>query len=180
MSQTPNEPGPAAEPGLPPDAGEIELLRAQLADAETRAGAARDAQLRALADLDNARRRVERELATGLKYAAEKILGDLLGVADSLELGLKAAATADAKALVEGMQLTYKQLLAVLDKHGVKPIDPVGQPFNPELHQAMSMAESAEVAPNHIVAVMQKGYKLHDRLLRPATVVVARASAQNP
>jgi molecular chaperone GrpE len=176
MNQTPDE-GNVDGERMPPPADEIEALRAQLADAESRAAEARDTQLRAVADLDNARRRVERELSTNRKYAAEKVLGDLLSVADSLELGLKAAESSDAKALVEGMQLTWKQLMAVLEKNGVTPLDPKGEPFNPELHQAMSMVESAEVPPSHVAAVMQKGYKLHDRLLRPATVVVARAPA---
>lgn len=160
------------------DAGsELEALRARLADAETRAGAAKDAQLRAIADLENTRRRLEREASNNLKYAAEKLLGELLAVADSLELGLKAAEGADtsAKALGEGMQLTYRQLMSVLEKNGVRQIDPLGQPFNPDFHQAMSMAPSAEVPANHVLSVMQKGYSLHERLLRPAMVVVARA-----
>jgi molecular chaperone GrpE len=177
MTQTPNEGSVGAERAPPPADSEVDTLRGLVAEAEGRAAAARDEQLRALADLDNARRRVERELATSRKYAAERVLGDLLGVADSLELGLKAAEGSGAKALVEGMQLTWKQLMAVLEKNGVTPIDPAGQPFDPEQHQAMTMAESAEVPPNHVVAVMQKGYKLHDRLLRPATVVVSKARA---
>lgn len=157
-------------------AAEIEALQAQLAEAEARAASAKDAQLRAMAELDNTRRRLERELGTGLKYAAERLLGELVAVCDSLELGLKAAATPDAQvqALADGMQLTYRQFLAVLEKNGVRQIDPQGEPFKPELHQAMTMAESTEVPPNHVLAVMQKGYKLHERLLRPAMVVVAR------
>lgn len=173
------------EPNAMPDAGdamndaaaEIEALKAQLADAEQREAAAKDTQLRALAELDNARRRVERELANGLRYASEKILGELLLVCDSLELGLKAAEGADAqvKALTDGMQLTYRQLMALLEKNGVRPVDPTGEPFNPDAHQAMTMAATAEVPPNHVLSVMQKGYRLHDRLLRPAMVVVAKA-----
>ena len=83
----------------------------------------------------------------------------------------------DPKALVEGLQLTQRQLWATLERHGVGIIDPVGQPFDPALHEAVSMTESAEVPPNQVIAVMQKGYKLHDRLLRPAMVVVARAAS---
>lgn len=160
-----------AEPGA--------ALQAQLAAAEARAAAAKDAQLRAMADLDNARRRLERDFQTSLRYANEGLLRELLSVCDSLELGLKAAEGADpqtqAKALIEGKQLTYRQLMAVLEKHGVRQLDPKGEPFDPEQHQAMSMVESAEVPPNHVLQVMQKGYRLHDRLLRPATVIVARA-----
>jgi len=156
---------------------ELEALRAQLNDAEGRAAAARDAQLRAIADLENTRRRLERDASNNLKYAAEKLLNELLVVADSLELGLKAAEGADgpAKAMGEGMQLTHRQLMSVLEKHGVKQLDPVGQPFNPDFHQAMTMVPSADVPANHVLSVMQKGYSLHDRLLRPAMVVVARA-----
>jgi molecular chaperone GrpE len=160
----------------------IEALQAQLADAEARAAAAKDAQLRAFAELENTRRRLERESQSTLKYANENILRELLGVCDSLELGLKAASASDdsGKALTEGMQLTYRQLMALLEKSGVQQLDPKGQPFNPDHHQAMSMAESAEVPPNHVLSVMQKGYRLHDRLLRPAMVVVARAPGLNP
>lgn len=158
---------------------ELDALRAQLNDAETRAAAAKEAQLRVMADVENTRRRLERDAASNLKYAAEKLLGELLAVADSLELGLRAAENADAsaRALGEGMQLTYRQLMSVLEKNGVKQIDPVGQPFDPEFHQAMSMAPSVDVPANHVLSVMQKGYRLHERLLRPAMVVVSQAAA---
>ncbi|HEY9547246.1 MAG TPA: nucleotide exchange factor GrpE [Solimonas sp.] len=167
------------EPADDLDTGdELDALRAQINDAETRAAAAKEAQLRATADLENTRRRLERDAASSLKYATEKLLTELLAVTDSFELGLKAAAEAadtSAKAMGEGMQLTYRQLMSVLEKHGVKQIDPVGQPFNPDFHQAMTMAPSTDVPANHVLSVMQKGYSLHDRLLRPAMVVVARA-----
>lgn len=160
-----------------PELDELAALKAALAEAEARADAARDAQLRGAADLENTRRRLERDAASSLKYAAEKLLGELLAVADSLELGLKAAVNADgpAKAMAEGVELTYRQLMSVLEKNGVKQIDPAGQPFNPDFHQAMTMAPSAEVPANHVLSVMQKGYSLHERLLRPAMVVVAKA-----
>lgn len=167
-----------AEETTDTDAGnELDALRAQINDAEARAMAAKDAQLRATADLENTRRRLERDAANSLKYAAEKLLNELLAVADSLELGLKATETADAsaKALAEGMQLTHRQLMSVLEKNGVRQLDPVGQPFNPDFHQAMTMVPSADVPANHVLSVMQKGYSLHERLLRPAMVVVARA-----
>jgi molecular chaperone GrpE len=164
---------PGGETGTP----DIATLATQLADAEARVAAAKDAQLRAIADLDNVRKRAEREIANAAKYGAEKLLGELLGVADSLDLGLAAAAKPGAQlaALIEGMQLTHKQLLAVLKKQGVEPVDPRGQPFNPELHEAVTVLPSAEVAPNHVLEVMQKGYRLHERTLRPAMVVVAKA-----
>lgn len=175
MTDTPE---PAEELASAADSGDpLDALRAQLNDAETRAAAAREAQLRAIADLENTRRRLERDAASSLKYATEKLLNELLAVADSFELGLKAAETADAsaKAMGEGMQLTYRQLMSVLEKHGVRQIDPSGQPFNPDFHQAMTMVPSADVPANHVLSVMQKGYSLHERLLRPAMVVVARA-----
>lgn len=158
---------------------EIETLRTQLEAAQAQAASAEDARLRALAELDNVRKRAEREISASAKYAAERLLGDLLTVCDSLDLGLKAAAGAGeaAQSLVEGMELTHKQLLSVLEKNGVHGIDPQGEPFNPELHEAVSMIESTEVAPNHVLNVMQKGYRLHERTLRPAMVVVARAPA---
>lgn len=172
---------PVADEAAPPQETTPEAdwvaLTAALADAETRAASARDAQLRAVADTENLRRRLERDAANTLKYAAEKILSDLLAVADSLELGLKAAELPDAQvsALREGMALTHRQLMASLEKNGVKQLDPKGEPFNPDAHQAMTMIESMDVAPNHVLEVMQKGYKLHERLLRPAMVVVAKA-----
>ena len=163
---------------LTPEA-EITALKAQLAEAEAKAAAARDAQLRAAAEAENTRRRLERDADASRKYASEKLLGDLLAVADSLELGLKAseAPEAQVKALAEGMQLTYRQLMAFLEKNGVKPVNPVGEAFNPDAHQAMTMIESAEMPANHVLSVMQKGYKLHERLLRPAMVAVAKAPA---
>ena len=160
---------------VPPE-DEIEALKVQLAAAEQKAAENWDKALRATAELDNVRRRVERESATLQKYALERILGELIAVNDSLELGLKAVADEDEETRkhLEGLQLTHKQFWATLERHGVSVIDPRGQPFNPELHEAVSMLESAELAPNHVLSVMQKGYRLHERLLRPAMVVVSK------
>jgi molecular chaperone GrpE len=154
-----------------------EDLAQKLAEAEGRAAENWDKALRATAELENVRRRVERESANLQKYALERILGELITVNDSFELGLKAVAaeSPEVRTHLEGLQLTHKQLWGTLEKYGVSAIDPQGQPFNPELHEAVSMVESADVAPNHVVTVMQKGYRLHDRLLRPAMVVVAKA-----
>lgn len=162
-----------------PAEDEIEALRVQLAAAEQKAAENWDKALRAAAELENVRRRVERESASLQKYALERILGELIPVADSLDLALKAVAaeSAETRAHLEGLALTHRQLWTTLERYGVSLVDPQGQPFNPELHEAVSMVESAEVAPNHVLSVMQKGYKLHDRLLRPAMVVVARAPA---
>jgi molecular chaperone GrpE len=177
IPETPATEGAAASEASADTA--VAALQEQLATAQAEAQAARDAQLRAMAEMENTRRRLERDAQNSLKFANEKLIGELLAVCDSLELGLKAATEAgDAgKALADGMQLTWRQLMSVLEKHGVRQLDPSGQPFNPDFHQAMTMVESADVAPNHVLSVMQKGYTLHERLLRPAMVVVAKAPA---
>ena len=156
---------------------EIMSLQSQLNEAQAAAAAAKDAQLRAAAEAENRIRRAERDAGNSIKFAAENVLKDLLTVTDSLELGIKAAGPEPvgvAKALVDGMNMTLKQLLSALEKHGVKQLDPEGRPFNAEHHQAMSMAPAGEVPPNHVLSVMQKGYLLHERLLRPALVIVAQ------
>ncbi len=169
---------PAPDAGVPaPPPSETELLKTQLAEAQARSAESLDKALRAQAELDNVRKRAEREVSGAYKFALERALADLLPVADSLEQGLKIAAASHDKAMAEGMGLTQKQLLAFLEKNGVKVLDPQGQPFTADKHEAVSMVESAEVAPNHVVAVVQKGYMLHERLLRPAMVVVAKAPA---
>jgi molecular chaperone GrpE len=166
---------PANDTPQPPE--DAETLKAALAEAQAKAAENWDKALRATAELENVRRRVERESATLQKYALERILTDLVTVNDSLELALKAVAgeTEETRKHLEGIELTHKQLWQALERHGVTLVDPQGQPFNPELHEAVSMVESAEIGPGHVVSVMQKGYRLHDRLLRPAMVVVSKA-----
>jgi molecular chaperone GrpE len=154
---------------------EIDAVKAQLEAAEQKAAENWDKCLRATAELENVRRRVERDAANLRKYALENVLADLIQVNDSLELGLKAAGP-DA----HGLQLIHKQFWAVLERYGVSAIDPAGQPFNPELHQAVTLQESAEAPANQVLEVMQKGYRLHDRLLRPAMVVVAKSTPVQP
>ncbi|MDE2149025.1 MAG: nucleotide exchange factor GrpE [Gammaproteobacteria bacterium] len=151
---------------------EIEQLKSRL-----------DGQLRTLAELENQRKRAERDAAATARFGAERLAMDLLGVCDSLLLGLEAARApqASAHSLAEGMELTQRQLLTVLERHGVRPIDPRGEPFDPQQHEAVSTVETAAVPANHVVEVMQKGFRLHERLLRPARVVVARPpAARNP
>lgn len=175
-----NEPKTEA-PDTPdtPDAAPADDLQARLEAAEAKAAENWDKALRATAELENVRRRVERESATLQKYALERILGDLISVADSLDMALKAVASesAETRAHLEGLTLTHKQLWSTLERYGVSLVDPQGQPFNPDFHEAVSMVESADVAPNHVLSVMQKGYRLHERLLRPAMVVVAKTPA---
>ena len=146
---------------------------ARIAELENQLGALRDDNLRERAELDNQRKRLVREVEQARRFANERLLGDLLPVFDSLEAGLVAAAAADAK-VREGMELTLRQLQRVAEANGLVAVDPVGQRFNAEHHQAMSMVDSADQPPGHVVQVYQKGYTLNDRLLRPALVVVAR------
>jgi len=148
----------------------------KLATAQREAADNWDKLLRVQAEMDNLRRRTEKDLQNAHKYALEKFARELLAVVDSLELGIQAA-TGDAPEVAklrEGSDLTLKQLLGALEKFGVTQIDPQGQKFNPELHQAMAVEPSAEAEPNTVVKVFQKGYQLNDRLLRPAMVVIAQ------
>lgn len=160
---------------------ELDTLRAQLAEAQAALSAAKDAHLRAMAEAENIRRRIEREAQSTAKYATEKLAGELVTVADTLEFGLLAATAegAEVKAIAEGMDMTYKQLMAVLEKNGVKQENPVGQKLNASAHQAVSTVETGEVPPNHVASVMQKGYTLNGRVIRPAMVVVAKAPVRS-
>ncbi len=135
--------------------------------------------VRVKAELENLRKRSQRDLENAHKFATEKFSQDLLQVWDSLELGHQAAQDeiADVAKLREGTELTLKLLVSVMRKNGIEQIDPMGEPFNPEFHQAMSMQERDDVEPNTIVAVVQKGYTLNGRLTRPAMVMVSRAPA---
>lgn len=189
MSSTPehapegatNEAGAAAPAPAAGDAGE--KLRAELEAARAEAAANLDRFLRAKAETDNVRKRAEAEIAGIRKYAVESFAAELLAVHDSLDLA-RSVSLADAATAVEkmheGLELTLRLMDGVLAKFGVTQVDPKGERFDPARHQALSMVESAEVAPNHIVTVVQKGYLLRDRLLRPAMVVVARAPVAAP
>lgn len=152
-----------------------------LQDARNKADEHWNQLLRVRAEMENLRRRNERELENAHKYALERFALELLPVKDSLELGLAAISDAGGASmdalnkLQEGTQLTYKMLQAALEKFGLKEINPAGEKFNPEFHQAMTLQEAANVEPNTVMAVCQKGYLLHDRLIRPAMVIVAKA-----
>ncbi|MEJ2604190.1 MAG: nucleotide exchange factor GrpE [Gammaproteobacteria bacterium] len=132
-----------------------------------------DKYLRAVAELENFRKRAARDLENTRKFAIERFAGEVLGVADSLEMGIAAGEAADAVSLLEGKQATLKQLRKVLADFGVEELDPVGERFDPEFHEAMTMQPSADVAPGHVLTVIQKGYRINGRLLRPARVIVA-------
>ena len=138
--------------------------------------AAKDAALRAQADAMNVQRRAEQEIEKARKFALERFCGDLLSVVDNLERALESSGDEQGSAaLAEGVELTRKGFMDVLAKYGVEAVDPTGEPFDPETAQAMSMVEQPDAEPNSVVAVMQKGYLLNGRLLRPAMVMVAKA-----
>jgi molecular chaperone GrpE len=147
-------------------------LQAALEAAEARALEHRDMYMRALAELDNVRKRAARDVEQAHKYAIDRFANDLVSVKDSLELGLASDATGDA--LRAGTEATLKLLAKAFEKAGLVEMEPVGQPFNPEFHEAMAMQPSSEQPPNTISQVVQKGYQLNGRLLRPARVIVTR------
>ncbi len=157
-----------------------EELHALLTDARAKADEHWDQCLRLQAEIDNLRKRNERDLANAHKFALEKIAAELLPVVDSLEMGLAAAReNHDIEKLIEGGELTLKMLNTVLNKFNIKEINPMNEKFNPDYHEAMAMQERDDVEPNTVVGVMQKGYSLNDRLIRPAMVSVSKAPAGN-
>ena len=158
-----------------------EDLSRLLEQAQAKAEEHYDQMMRAHAELENLKRRHERDLENAHKYALDRFVAELLGVWDSLELGHNAAQdeAADVQKLREGTELTLKMLGDAMGKFGVDQVDPLDQPFNPELHQAMSMQPRADVPANTVVAVVQKGYTLNGRLVRPAMVMVSQAAQQD-
>ena len=152
---------------------------ARVLELEEQLAAAKDQALRAVADVQNARRRAEQDVEKAHKFALEKFSGDLLPVIDSLELALAHSSADDehVKQIREGVELTLKMFQDTLKRYQLETLDPHGEPFNAEHHQAMAMQESADVEPNSVLKVFQKGYLLNGRLLRPAMVVVSKAPA---
>ena len=146
-----------------------------LADAEAKAQENWNNYLRAVAELENFRKRVARDLENAHKFGLEKFAAELLEVRDSLELGLEAGDKADARSLLAGKEATLRLLTKAFEKQGIAEINPVGAPFDPQLHEAIAMQESATAEPNTVLQVVQKGYQLNGRLLRPARVIVAKA-----
>jgi molecular chaperone GrpE len=162
---------------LTEDQQRIVELEAAVIAAETKMVEQKDSVMRAIADADNARKRAQGEIDKARKFALEKFAAELLPVADNLERALQVANPEDEaiKPIVDGVEMTLKSFINTIEKFGMSVIDPQGQPFNPEKHQAMSMQENAELPPNTVLAVMQKGYEINGRLLRPAMVLVTRA-----
>lgn len=153
-------------------------LAAALEAAETQVGSLKDQVLRAHAEMDNLRRRSQRDVENAHKYGSEKLLGDMLPVLDSLEKGLEAAAGLEgeaASAVAEGFTLAVKLFMDTLARYGMTPVDPLGEPFNPQVHEAIAMVPNPNMEPNSVMDVMQRGYLLHDRVLRAAKVVVTKA-----
>lgn len=166
------DPADAAQTGSP-DAS------AALAAAEAKAAENRNNYLRAVAELDNFRKRSEREVDNARKFAIERFAQELVTVGDALEAGINAGVGNPGPALLEGAQATLRQLHRAFDKGGIKIIDPEGQPFDPQWHEAMAVQESGEHPANTVLSVVQKGYSLNGRLLRPARVIVSKAPGGN-
>lgn len=154
-----------------------ESLLAEIQRLQNELQTAHEQALRAHAEAQNARRRAEQDVEKAHKYGKEKFVADILPVADNLERAVIAATdqTGDFAAVAEGVELTLKSLLDALQRHSVEPVDPAGEPFDPQLHQAMSAIEQADVEPNTVLNVFQRGYTLNGRLVRPAMVIVSKA-----
>jgi molecular chaperone GrpE len=190
-----NDPGPEAqpsEPAAPPPASEadakVAALEAELAARTAEFASFKESALLQLADALNQRRRAEAEMADARRYGAVPFARDTLVIADNLKRALVAAATPveDAsqaqrfESLRQGVEMIEREFAAILERHGLARIDPLGEKFDPNFHQAMFEVESAEAKPGTVVQVVQPGYRLHDRLLRPAMVGVAKAKADEP
>ncbi|WP_064605718.1 nucleotide exchange factor GrpE [Photobacterium sp. J15] len=162
-------------------AARIAELEAALLTSEAKVKEQQESVLRARADVENMRRRTEQEIDKARKYALEKFAGELLPVIDNMERAIEMADKNDdaIKSMIEGVELTLKTMTDTVAKFGLNQINPEGQPFNPEFHQAMSIQESAEHEPNTVMLVMQKGYELNGRVIRPAMVMVSKAASGN-
>jgi molecular chaperone GrpE len=154
---------------------ELERLQQALTEAEERAKSHWEQYLRAVADLDNVRKRAQRDIESANRYGLEKFAAELLPVRDSLELAVQNAGKADARSLAQGQEATLKLLSKALEKIGVVGIHPNGEPFDPARHEAMMAQESTTAEPNSVLQVVQPGYELNGRLLRPARVIVSKA-----
>jgi len=156
----------------------INELELAVATAQATVSDQKDSVIRAKAEVDNIRRRAAQDVEKARKFALEKFAGEMLTTVDNLERALQSIDKDDEskKGVIEGIELTLQGFITSLEKFGVKAVDPQDQPFNPDFHQAMSMQEVPDVAPNTVIAVMQKGYELNGRLIRPAMVMVSKAA----
>ena len=156
---------------------ELGLLREQLEAAEAAASMAKDELLRVQAEMQNLRRRTEQDIEKAHKFGQEKFSIELLSVMDNLERSSAAAEASEdeaVQAIKEGVELTLKGFIDCFKRFNIEPVDPLGEPFDPQLHQAMSIQETPDAEPNSVIAVMQKGYTLHGRVIRPAMVMVSK------
>ena len=167
MSESPEQAAAASR--------ELESLREELAVTRALVEQLKDEKLRVLAELDNIRKRAQRDVEQAHRYALEKFAAELLPVKDSLDLGVENAGKADAAALAEGQAATQRLLAKAMEKAGIVDLNPVGEPFDANLHEAMAAQPSETAEPNSVLAVIQRGYTLNGRLLRAARVIVARA-----
>jgi len=170
--------------GRPSAVAQLEELQKALGEAEQRAESLRDQYLRSVAELDNVRKRAQRDMESATRYGLEKFAAELLPVKDSLELAVASAAqdaanpAAAARSMASGQEATLKLLAKALEKIGIREIDPRGEPFDPARHEAVLMQDSATAEPNSVLQVVQRGYEINGRLLRPARVIVARAPSR--
>ena len=163
---------------------DVESLKAAIEEAQSEIASLEDRALRAAAEAENVRRRADRSIENARKFALERFVEDLLPAVDSFERAVEAAsghaqgegsvAGAEASAIAEGIELSLKLLLGAMERQGIAVVDPIGAPFDPNLHEAMTMVDNAEVEPGSVVEVFQKGYTVNGRLIRPARVIVAR------
>jgi molecular chaperone GrpE len=173
-----NQPLGDVPPDIGADAGAPADIPA-LAAAEAKAQENWNSYLRSVAELENYRKRTEREIDNARKFAIERFAQELVTVGDALEAGITAGAANPGPALLEGAQATLRQLYRAFDKAGIKIIDPAGQPFDPAWHEAMLTQESRDKPANTVLTVVQKGYSLNGRLLRPARVIVSKSPGDN-
>lgn len=167
--------GMASEERETADSGDGGGLEQALADAQAELGRHREAMLRMQAEMENLRKRLQRDLEKSRKFALERFMKDLLQVRDSLERGLDLSdESVTAESLREGQELTLKMLNKVMQDYDLEMIDPAGEPFDPELHEAVTVQPSEELEEGMVMEVLQKGFRLHDRLIRPAMVVVSK------
>ncbi|MCY4264234.1 MAG: nucleotide exchange factor GrpE [Gammaproteobacteria bacterium] len=180
--ETVNLDGIAESPEIPEELASeltLEQVQEQLEEARAETSKAKDDLLRVQAEMQNLRRRTELDIEKAHKYGQERFSTELLGVLDNLERALEAASAEEderVKAIYDGVELTCKSFIDCLNKNNIEPVDPEGEPFDPTLHQAVTMQENAEVEPNTVLKVLQKGYTLHGRVMRPAMVMVSKAA----
>lgn len=179
-SEAPKAAEPVKEPAKEQSAPEAldhpsyAILEERLTEAEQKARNEWEKSMRMQAELDNVRRRTDREIANAHRYGIERFASDCLPILDSLESAMQIAKDHNDSSMREGIELTMKLFVDVLKKHQIEEIDPLGMSFNPAEHEAMAMQEAPDAEPNTVITVFQKGYRLHDRVIRPARVIVAK------